>query len=290
MRFEFFRFLLTSVEQPELPLHGKFTREEVIAKIFSTNKRYNFKSKKATYVLVIPFCEEKLAFGRIGKRTSKLLHDSPDKGFKEKREEDWPGSHIFINLSDEKLSGNTKKSGQMIALQVNMDAISDSTNCLRALAIQINKEISSSGFRVSINPVLKERQKFWNVIDKNRGSIKKVVLTYTPPNIFNLENKLEDDLRAANKKFNTTSTQIVLENDDGDLNLPKGDALLDQSAEYIDLGNGNFRVHLTSGKKIIKSEDGVRTEEFEGDSLAIEGAGNKEIKEIIKNFWEKNCG
>ena len=78
-------------------------------------------------------------------------------------------------------------------------------------------------------------------------------MTYTPPNLFNLKNKLEDDLREANQTFNTTSTQVVLENEMGNLDLPKNNELLKESAEYIDQGAGSYQVHLSVGKKVIKS-------------------------------------
>ena len=124
------------------------------------------------------------------------------------------------------------------------------------------------------------------MVDEYEDQIKKVVLTYTPPNLFDLKNKLEDELRQANEKFHTTSTQIVLENNVNHLKLPKNDPLLEESADYIDQGAGNFKIHLKNSKKTIKSEAGVKFETFEDIELDIENNSTLDLEEIIKkSYW-----
>ena len=96
------------------------------------------------------FVRNKKAFGRLGKQKNATLYLSPAAGFQERQEEDWPGSHFFINLDDEKTARQTEKFGQVIAIQVNRPAINSPTNCLRALADKINEEIYSFGYYLSI--------------------------------------------------------------------------------------------------------------------------------------------
>lgn len=283
MRFEFFRFLLTPVKDPQLPLDGrKLDRSELIDDIFAEKKHYKFKCGKATYGFYVKNKIDSLVHARIGKWTSKKLHSSPENGFQAIQSEDWPGVEVFINLSDEKETGDTFKSGQVIAVQVNKQAINNPTPCLRSLSDEINKKISHHGFYISINPIVSEVRRFWSVVEENKGKIKKIVLKYTPPNLFNLKNKLEDDLREANRTFNTTSTQIVLENEAGSLELPRDNDLLNQSAEYIDQGSGSYSIHLTSGKKTIKSEAGVKTETFEGIELSLEASSKEGLIDLMK--------
>ena len=225
MKFEYFRFLLTPVEEPQLPLREKLDRKALIQDMFAEEKKYNFQSGRATYGFVVKNKIGNLVEARIGKRTTTRLHASPDNGFEEKEEEDWPGSSVFLNLDDEKGSGKSKESGQKIAFEANRVAITNPVNCLRALADKINEDITHHGYFITINPILTAKKSFWAAVDENEGKIKKAVLTYTPPNLFNLQNNLEDDLRKANEKFNTTSTQVVLENESGNLHLPKDDQL-----------------------------------------------------------------
>jgi hypothetical protein len=283
MRFEYFRFLITPVQEPQLPLHEQMTREQLIEDIFSTDKHYRFKSGRASYGLAVQNRMDKMIQARIGRATTARLHLSPDKGFAEKVEEDWPGSYLLINLDDEKGSGKTRDYGQILAFEKNRTAISNSISCMRALADKINETIVSQGFFITINPIPTSKRHFWSVIDEYDGQIKKVVLTYTPPNLFNLQNSLEDDLRNANKNFNTTSTQVVLENETGHLKLPKDNALLKESAEYIDQGGGSFAVHLRDGKKkVVTSDTGVKTETFQGLELSIKGNNPEEVRTILE--------
>ncbi len=290
MKFEYYRFLLTPIDEPELPLHGKLSREEVITKIFSKGKSYEFKSGKASYGFVLKSISDahKMGIGRVGKQKSERLFGSPSEGFAEKQEENWPGSDVLINFDDEKSTGKTRESGQVMAIQVNRSAITNPTNCLRALADKINQEIILYGFYITINPILKPKKKFWSVVNENKGNIKKVVLIYTPPNIFNLQNKLSDDLKEANKKYNITSTQIILENEMGHLDLPDDDPLLEQSAEYIDEGQGSYQIHLSKGKKnVLKSEAGVVSESFEGFELTMHGQDAEQLKDVLEQVLER---
>lgn len=282
MKFEYFRFLVSPVKEPQFEFERKKTREQIINDIFETDHPHKFANGRAKYGYVSLLKEGKLIHGRLGKLSSKMLHSSPDQKFQVKKAEDWPGCRVFINLDDERVSGRTFELGQVIAIEVNKAAISNNTNALRAFADHINKTLIHEGYHIAINPILTAKKKFWSVVSEHEGKIKKVVLIYTPPNLFNLKNKLEDDLKEANKTFNTTSTQIVLENDAGKLVLPKDNPLLNQSAQYIDEGSGSYSIHLMSGKKVIKSEEGVKTESFDGLELTIEGQTAEGVTDVMK--------
>ena len=282
MKFEYFRFLLTPVKDPQLPFIKETSREEILNEIFSKGKTYLFNSGRAKFGLTIDSLQNGLVMARIGKQTTKSLRASPDEGFAVKKVEDWPGSIIFINLNDEKSSGQLKSSGQVVAFSVNPAAISNPKNCLYALAEKINGVIVHKGYYLTINPIPTERKKFWAVANEHKGQIKKVVLTYTPPNLFDIGTTLENDLREANNTFNTTSTQIVLENESGNLELPETNKLLQETAEWIDLGGGSYKFHLSKGKKTISSENGVKTETFDGLELTLDTNNGNEILSAIR--------
>ena len=272
MKFEYFRFLITPVKDPQLLLHGVVTRQDIIQEVFAKGKIYNFKSGRATFGLTIDYSLNNLVSARVGKLTSKNLRSSPDKGFEVKKVEDWPGSIVFINLSDEKETKRTLAAGQMIGFSVNKLAIRNPQGCLRAFADKVNETIVHKGFYLTINPMPTERKKFWAVAKEHEGNIRKVVLTYTPPNLFEIGNSLEEDLRKANNDFNTTSTQIVFENEAGSISLPENNPLLKESAEWIDNGGGEYKFYLSKGKKTISNEGGVKTESFDGIEVKMDEA------------------
>ncbi len=282
MKFEYFRFLLTPVKDPQLPFHGEVSREDIIKDIFAKGKTYRFKSGRAQFGMTVDFFQNSLVSARIGKQTTKKLRSSPDEGFAIKNAEDWPGSCLFINLSDERITGKTHENGQIIAFSLNKIAIQNPKNCLRALADKINEDLIHKGFYLTINPIPTERKKFWTAAKEHEGKICKVVLTYTAPNLFKIGSSLEDDLKEINKSFNTTSSQIVLENDGGNIELPENNKLLQETAKYIDLGGGSYKFHLSKGKKTISSEDGIKTETFDGLELTLEGSAGDKIENVLK--------
>lgn len=282
MRFEYFRFLITPVKDPQLPLHGVVTRDDVINEVFAQAATYKFKSGRANFGLRIEYSYEGLVSAYVGKLTSRTMRKAPEDGFAVRKVEDWPGSRIFINLNDEKATGRTLAAGQMIGFQINKKDIPNPKNCLRAFADKVNETIVHKGFYLTINPMPTERKKFWAVAREHEGNIRKVVLTYTPPNLFEIGSSLENDLRKANNDFNTTSTQIVFENEAGSVTLPEDNQLLKETAEYIDQGGGNFKFTLSKGKKTITSTEGVKTETFEGLELTLENATPNNIEGAMR--------
>jgi hypothetical protein len=283
MKFEYFRFLLTPVKDPQLPFHDALSKEDIIKDIFAKGRTYHFNSKRARFGMTVDFFQNNLVYARIGKQTTKKLRSSPDEGFVTKDAEDWPGSYLFINLSDEIITGKTHENGQVVAFSLNKIAIQNPKNCLRALAKKINEDLTHKGFYLTINPIPTERKKFWTAAKEYEGKICKVILTYTAPNLFKIGSSLEDDLKEINKNFNTTSSQIVLENDGGNIELPEDNKLLQETAKYIDLGGGSYKFHLNKGKKtVISSEDGIRTETFDGLELTLEGSVGDKIENVLK--------
>ena len=203
--------------------------------------------------------DENYVYARLGKRMTKRIRTAPEDGFKSKDIEDWPGCDLFINLSDEKISGKTKDNGQIIAMQVNNVDVKYRLSVLQKFTDIVNKDISCYGLHLTINSIPSNKAHFWNVVTENKGKIKKVILSYTPPNLLDLKSSLEEDLKKASEEFNSTKVQIVLENNEGKLDLPQNNKLLQESAEYVDLGAGSFKLLLSGKKKAISSEDNIKT-------------------------------
>ena len=267
MHFEYYRFFLTPVSQGELPFEERKSRQQWIEKIFTEGETYKFVYRGTDHGFRIQKIIDKKAVARLGKSTEKKIVASPEEEFKEDLVTDWPGSHVIVNLDDEKNTGKTEEFGQVMVVQKNSQVFRNINNVLQYLAEEINKKIN--GYYLSINPITQKKETFWSVVDAHKGDIKRVTFTYTPPNIFNLKNTLEDDLREANKEFNTTSTNVSLENNDGNLALSKDNEFLKQSAEYTDKGAGNYTIHLKNEKKIIKSENQIKTKKIEVTELNI---------------------
>lgn len=268
--FEYYRFFLTPIEEPEFPFHKKKTREEVILDMFSPNKTYQFRSRKKDYCLYIKQKEGNYVFASIGKRVKKNIRTAPEEGFKTKEIEDWPGCDIFINLSNEHDTGETAKKGQLFVVQVNNVDMKYRASVLQNLALAINKDIQKDGYFLTINSIPSEKTLFWNVVKENEGKIKRITFTYIPPNLLDLKSSLEDDLRSVAGEFNSTKVQISMENTDGNLTLSEHNKLLKESAEYVDLGAGTFKLQFKGNKKkTISSDDSIKIESFMDPEITL---------------------
>lgn len=69
--FEYYRFFLTPIEEPELPFHEPKNREEVIEDMFSPDKKYQFKNREKDYCLYVKQKMGNYVFATIGKRVKK---------------------------------------------------------------------------------------------------------------------------------------------------------------------------------------------------------------------------
>ncbi len=270
--FEYYRFFLTPIEEPELPFCQQKTREEVIDNMFSPDKTYKFRSREKDYCLYIKQKEGSYVFANIGKRVKKNIRTAPEEGFKTREIEDWPWCDIFINLSNEHNSGETAKKGQLLLVQVNNVDMKYRASVLQNLASAINRDIQKYGFFLTINSIPSEKTLFWNVVKENEGKIKKITFSYIPPNLLDLKSSLENDLRSVAGEFNSTKVQISMENTDGNLTLSENNKLLKESAEYVDLGAGTFKLQFKGNKKkAISSNDTIKTESFVDTDITLRG-------------------
>lgn len=285
MKFEYFRFLLSPLKEPKLPFNGDKTRAALLNEFFSEGRKYSFKNRNVSFGMRIDRCAEGLVVARIGKKTKKQITLSHEADFETKELEDWPASMVFLNLNDEKATNRMTSSGQVIAFEVNPVAIPTPRTCLNALADKLNEDLEFSGYHLTINPIPADRRQFWPIMRQYKGNIRKVVFSYTPPNLFDINSNLEDDLKKTNQSFNTTNVKIELENETGDLELPEDNQLLNETAGYLDLGGGTFKLHLADGKKtIITSAEGVKTEKFEGVDafFSAEGASTEGVLAAVR--------
>lgn len=270
--FEYYRFFLTPIEEPELPFCQQKTREEVIDDMFSPDKTYKFRSREKDYCLYIKQKEGSYVFANIGKRVKKNIRTAPEEGFRTREIEDWPGCDIFINLSNEHNTGETAKKGQLLLVQVNNMDMKYRASVLQNLASAINRDIQKYGYFLTINSIPSEKTLFWNVVKENEGKIKKITFSYIPPNLLDLKSSLENDLRSVAGEFNSTKVQISMENTDGNLTLSENNKLLKESAEYVDLGAGTFKLQFKGNKKkAISSNDTIKTESFVDTDITLRG-------------------
>ncbi len=154
-----------------------------------------------------------------------------------------------------KLSGDPKE-GQQIAIEHKPWIFFNPLWQLRALADRVNDTLRENGLALSINPITQET-KFWELVKTYTGQIEELRFTYSSPNLFNLENSLNEDLKKLRDTQNVTEASMILKNKEGNLKIPEDNPLIKESVEYVVKGGGEYRIKAK--KKIITSKDNVRS-------------------------------
>ncbi len=140
---------------------------------------------------------------------------------------------------------------------------------MRKWADTKNVDIYRYGYSLSIHPINK-KEDFWTVINKCKGTIEEVVFDFSSPNLFNLKNELEDELKNTTKTFNTDSAAMVLRNKQGALNIPEDNPLIQQSVEYISKGGGDYKIKTLGEQGYMTSAKIIKTEKFEIENLQVD--------------------
>lgn len=115
--------------------------------------------------------------------------------------------------------------------------------------------------RVFVEPKTR-KENFWKVIN-DHGRVYKVELGLISPNILETNKKAREALTALNELFAQDAVSITLENESGELNVPKNP--VEDYVDYISEGEGRWRVTtegVRGGKKTHSSSEVAETVEL----------------------------
>lgn len=281
MQIQYFTYFLNPLSTPSL-FPDKRPKKEIFREIL---KQKNLKYKASGSDLAYVFEKEDGDYivAKLGKKRSLKRSLPPEEGFEETIDENWPHCLVFFNLDE---NPNT---GQKIAFEYKSNIFKVPFIQLQDLAEEFNVGLFSSNYAVSIHPVTEER-KFWDIVKQNQGKIEKVTFSFNAPNLFNLKNNLNDDLKNAQEKFGLTKATVEFENPQGKLTLSEDDEFLQQGVEYVRKGGGDFHLKLKNGKRtVVKSEDGVMTKivEYEDMEARIKFDNIEVMNSAIKDIFDK---
>lgn len=281
MKLQYFTYFLNKLQQPPL-FKDKRDKNDIFQSILiNENKPIYYESYGTEHAFVALYKSEQYLQARLGRKALFKRHLPPDKQFRESTEEDWPHCNIFINFD------NNPNNGQRVAFEYNSKIFPNPSSQLKGLEDKLNQTLLTYGYVMAISPITEDHN-FWDVVKKNEKNIQKVTLTFNAPNLFNLNNELEDDLKVARDRYGMTQARIELENPYGELKIPDDDGLMTQGAEYIAKGGGDYRIKMKKGSKIVRSKDSVKTVEIKDLEIEVkrESDGQKTIMSIFKKIFE----
>lgn len=247
MKLYTYRFFLNRTSQQSLFPEVK-TKPELLKEVLSD--KYQFSHGKSELGYVVEKTVGNYIYAKMGKRSSLNLSQSPEQGFQDKKIEHWPNCSIFINLDD------NPSTGQKIFFEYNRSIFETPLIQLQKLSEEINGALLTSGYVMTVSPVT-DQQDFWKVVNENNGEIKELTMNFVAPNLFNLKNKLEDDLRDVHQEYGATHASLSLKNEQTSLSLNPNSPLIKQGLEYITKGGGQYKLRIKN--TIYSSEDKVRS-------------------------------
>lgn len=248
MKFHCFTYFLNPIKQQILFENKK--DKNTIFKELVVNKKFEFKDGNSDLVFICNKSFDNFAFAKLGKKSKIKKNLLSENDFEEIYETDYPNCILFFKFNSD------SSEGQKIFFQYDSKVFRTPENKLKIFEQKINEELFSFGYSLSINPIVDEKD-FWKLNEKYAGKIEKITFCYAVPNLFNIENELNEDLKSGAKKYNNTNAAITFENKSGGIVLSKDDIFVKQSVEYITKGGGEFRLkarglkgEINSGKKV----------------------------------------
>ncbi len=282
MKLQYYVYFLNKTKQESLFQDQKRNKKEILLSVLEEGKPIQFEDSGSKYAFVVVEKENNYIYAKFGKRSTIKRRMPPQDKFEELFEEDWPHCALFFNLD------NDSNKGQRIAFEYKSSIFRNPYSQLKAFAEKINLCIFPSGYIMSISPVT-QVQNFWDIVKVNKGKkIEKLSLIFNVPNLFNLDNELEDDLKSAQKDYGITKTKIELENPYEGINIPENNKLMKQGADYIAKGGGEYRIYLKEGKKVISSKEKTVTKTIKDLEIDIKSKdlGQKELFSIFNKIFD----
>ena len=276
MKFQYFTFLLNPTEQGSF-FPDKRSKVEILREILTAKEPIEYDSRGNKMAFLAEKQENDFIVGRFGKRSYIRRHLAPDTRFAEKKEEDWPFCYVIFNLSTD------PEEGQRIAVEYKSWIFTSPAQVLKSFAKEVNTNLFSSGYALSINPITAE-QEFWKIVDENKDKIERLSFTFNAPNLFQLGSSLEDELRDSQKEYALTKATMEFENPDGKLTVPHN-KLMKEAVEYVARGGGEYRVKIKGAvRHVINSSKKILTRNF--DDLEIITSDQKTLFSLIDRIFK----
>ena len=125
-------------------------------------------------------------------------------------------------------------------------------NIIKILSDMVTEKIKNEGY-VCIFQAVTQKRAFWHTI-KDAKKIYYLRLTLNSPNFLRSNEKARDFAKSLQDKFNNTTTDVVLRNDEGNLKIEENETTNDY-IEYAEEAGGKWAVKFDGTQ--VKSSDKI---------------------------------
>lgn len=182
------------------------------------------------------------------------------KDFVEEVLDNWPSVHVIIN---------NDPNVQLMAIELEANAFERTPTVVNILIENLNERLDRYRLAIVIEPVYSESD-FWNIVYQNKQRITRVQFFMVAPNLANISKNLKLNLEELRSQTNSIRTNLSLQAPAGEaLTLSKDDEFTQSLVEYSSKGGGTAHLKVKGLKKLIKTEDSIKT--LEVDEIFFKG-------------------
>jgi len=273
-KFCYFTYFLNSISQTSM-FPNKKEKNEILKEILENKMEY--KNMKADMIYIFHKENDNFLHGKIGRKSSIRINIPAERDFVEKIDSDYPNCSILFNLN------NNPIDGQRIAFEYNSRIFQSPEAQIKAFSNHLNSLLFGSGYAISINPIVDQRD-FWEIVKRYQGKIEKLTFSYAVPNLFEIKDSLSEELKKSAEKYGSTNVNIGLENKAGLVIIPENDKFVKESIEYTGKGGGEYRLKIKNMSTEIRSTRSIKTKTIDGIDLIVDN--EVEFKKAIKNIFD----
>jgi hypothetical protein len=221
--------------------------------------------------------------------TSKLMHHNGDmyyfkvgvkrntrrykKDFTEEILDNYPNIIVAINNNPQV---------QKIAIQTNANAFQKTSIVANFIKSSVQKFLKNYNITFAVEATF-DSQQFWNIIREYPKQVKQVTFNLISPNMSNLTDSLELDLRSLHGDTNTQKTKLELNAEkDSYLTLDENSSLVNSIVDYSAKGGGDISVKVDTIKKKLHTAQSVK--DFNVDELLLRSDDWEAIDNAFRNI------
>ena len=244
------------------------------------NEKIEYQKWQSNLVFIPWRSETDYLHAQIGKRATITRSLPSEHSFEEVSEPNYPHCELFFYFSPDNWEG------QKIAFEVNSTVFQNVHNQINIFSDELNKKLFNFGYAISISPVL-EKNSFWSVVKQYEGKIEKIAFSFAVPNLFNIKDSLNDDLKETWAMYNATNIKTELENKAGNLQLNESNQFLRQSVDYTEKWWWEYEIRIKwATRKIIKSSKNIKTRDLGDIEFELKSSDPVTFLEAIKRIFK----
>lgn len=276
--FEVFRYQLVidKAFQSDAFQHQYNTPEELkaakndIFKSIITENNFSFRSGNSDIASKLIYQKGDMFYFKVGvKRNTRRYR----KDFTEEILDTYPNIIVAINNNPHI---------QKIAIQTNTSAFQKTSIVANFIKSTVQKFLKNYNISFAVEATF-DSQQFWNIIREYPKQVKQVTFNLISPNMTNLTDSLELDLRSLHSDTNTQKTKLELNAEkDSYLTLDEKSKLVNSIVDYSAKGGGDISVKVETIRKKLHTAQSVK--DFNVDELLLKGDDWEAIDKAFRNI------